>query len=529
MRYWRQRMPKRMSHTSVWAIALLMALLMALPASAANRVASTASVKPPNVVIFFADDLGYGDLGSFGHPYIRTPNIDTLAANGQRWTDFYVAAAVCSPSRAALLTGRLPVRSGLYGNTIRVYFPDEPGGLPQSEVTLAEALKDNGYATGMFGKWHLGDAPHALPTRHGFDEWIGVPYSNDMNWVDEPDFAELVKLSMRGNTAEQAAVYARRGAKYADPKAEHFAAPLMFSRATNNGFVDRVEQPTDQTLLTQRATEAAVDFVQRSADEPFFLYMTYSMPHTPLFRSDAFAGRSLGGRYGDVVEEIDASVGAIHDAIEAAGVLENTLIIFTSDNGPWLFMREEGDVSGLLRDGKGTTFEGGVRVPTVFYWPGTVVPEVVSDIGSAMDLFTTVMALGGDDAASATDALDLSPRLLGEGASPRNEMPYYRGGTLYAYRKGPWKLHFITEGAYGLPPAKQQHETPQLYHLQRDPAERFDVSAQNPRVVADLQAAVAAHQAAVTIAPPLFDARLAAIAAQMQQQAANPTTPNNDQ
>ena len=157
----------------------------ATPAGAAAT--NTASTKP-NVVIMFADDLGYGDLGSFGHPYIRTPNIDTLAAEGQRWTDFYVAAPVCSPSRAALLTGRLPVRSGLYGNAIRVFFPDEPGGFPESEVTLAEALKEHGYATGMFGKWHLGDAPHALPTRHGFDEWVGVPYSNDMNWVGEPDF-----------------------------------------------------------------------------------------------------------------------------------------------------------------------------------------------------------------------------------------------------------------------------------------------------------------------------------------------------
>lgn len=520
----RRRMPRRIGQAS-W----LLVLLAAMSASADNRVGSTSSARSPNIVIFFADDLGYGDLGSFGHPYIRTPNIDTLAANGQRWTDFYVAAPVCSPSRAALLTGRLPVRSGLYGNTIRVYFPDEPGGLPQSEVTLAEALRDSGYATGMFGKWHLGDAPHALPTRHGFDEWIGVPYSNDMNWVGEPDFEDLVKLSMRGNAAEQAAVYARRGAKYANPKADDFAAPLMFSQATDEGFSDRVEQPTDQTLLTQRATDAAVDFIQRSASGPFFLYLPYSMPHTPLFRSDAFAGHSLGGRYGDVVEEIDASVGAIHDAIEAAGVLDNTLIVFTSDNGPWLFMREEGGVAGLLRNGKGTTFEGGVRVPTVFYWPGTVKPEVVSDIGSATDLFSTVMALVGVDAPSATDALDLSPRLLGDGASPRTEMPYYRGGTLYAYRKGPWKMHFITEGAYGLPPERLQLEVPALYHLRRDPAERFDVAAQYPEVVADIQAAVAVHRAGLTIAPPLFDARLAAIAAELQRQATRATSPANDQ
>ena len=468
----------------------------------------------PNVVILFADDLGYGDLGSFGHPYIRTPNIDSLAAEGQRWTDFYVAAPVCSPSRAALLTGRLPVRSGLYGNTIRVYFPDEPGGLPQGETTLAEALQAKGYATAMFGKWHLGDAPHALPTRHGFDEWEGVPYSNDMNWVDEPDFDALVKMSLSGDAEQRAAASARRAAKYAKPMAGHFEAPLFFSKATPDGFIDRVEQPTDQTQLTRRATASAVDFIRRSADRPFFLYMPYSMPHTPLFRSGEFVDRSLGGRYGDVVEEIDWSVGAIHDALAEAGVLENTLVVFTSDNGPWLFMREEGGVSGLLRDGKGTTFEGGVRVPTVFYWPGTIAAEVVSDIGSAMDLFSTVMALVGDDARTATDGIDLSSRLLGQGPSGRNEMPYYRGGTLYAYRKGPWKLHLVTEGAYGLPPKRQEHDSPQLYHLHRDPAERFNVASQHPEVVADMLAAVAAHKARVSVAPPLFDARLAALMTQ---------------
>lgn len=470
----------------------------------------------PNIVILFADDLGYGDLGSFGHPYIRTPHIDSLAAEGQRWTDFYVVASVCSPSRAALLTGRLPVRSGLYGNTIRVYFPDEPGGMPQGETTLAEALRAQGYATAMFGKWHLGDAPHALPTRHGFDEWEGVPYSNDMNWVDEPDFDALVKMSLSGEAEQQAAAYARRGAKYANPMAAHFETPLFFSKVTPDGFVDRVEQSTDQTQLTRRATESALDFIQRSADQPFFLYMPYSMPHTPLFRRGEFVDRSLGGRYGDVVEEIDWSVGAIRDALDEAGVLDNTLVVFTSDNGPWLFMREEGGVSGLLRDGKGTTFEGGVRVPTIFYWPGTITSEVVSDIGSVMDLFPTVMALVGDEAQTATDGRDLRSRLLGQGPSGRSEMPYYRGGTLYAYRKGPWKLHFITEGAYGLPPMREQHDSPLLYHLHRDPTEGFNVSGQYPEVVADMLAAVAAHKARVTVAPPLFDARLAALMAPPQ-------------
>ncbi len=504
-----------------WAARLLLlAGVMASVAGCGGQAtwveADVGNTLPPNVVILFADDLGYGDLGSFGHPYNRTPQIDALAAEGQRWTDFYVAAPVCSPSRAALLTGRLPVRSGLYGNRIRVYFPNESGGLPQSETTLAEALKAQGYATAMFGKWHLGDAPHALPTRHGFDEWVGVPYSNDMNWVDEPDFDALVSMTLKGEIEQRAAAYARRAAKYANPKAEDFATPLFFSEKTSQGFVDRVEPSTDQTQLTQRATASAVDFIRRNADKPFFLYLPYSMPHTPLFRSDEFVSGSLGGRYGDVIEELDWSVGQVRKALADAGVEDNTLLVFSSDNGPWLFMFEEGGVSGLLRDGKGTTFEGGVRVPTIFHWPGTIAPEVVSDIGSAVDLFSTVMTLIGGDAQSATDGVDLSARLLGQGPSARDEMPYYRGGTLYAYRKGPWKLHFVTEGAYGLPPERREHPAPQLYHLHRDPGERFDVASAHPEVVADMLAAVAAHQDQVTIAPPLFDVRLADLMAAPQ-------------
>ena len=201
-------------------LGLLLAALVATSACApqASNSSKTTPAQRPNIVVLFADDMGYGDLSSYGHPYIRTPEIDELARQGQRWTDFYVASSVCSPSRGALLTGRLPVRTGIYGNAIRVYFPDEPWGLPSSEVTLAEALQDRGYKTGMFGKWHLGDGPNALPTRHGFDEWFGVPYSNDMNWVGEPDFEALVKLSMSGDVEKQAMYFARRAAKYATPK-----------------------------------------------------------------------------------------------------------------------------------------------------------------------------------------------------------------------------------------------------------------------------------------------------------------------
>ena len=479
--------------------------------SAATGMAPKAKLlPPPNIVILFADDLGYGDVQSYGHPYIRTPNIDDLAQSGQRWTDFYVAAPVCSPSRGALLTGRLPLRTGLYGRSIRVYFPNEPGGLPAAEVTLAEALQQRGYRTGIFGKWHLGDAPHARPTRHGFDEWLGVPYSNDMDWVDEPGFEELVAMSRRGDAEGYAKIIARRATKYADPEESHFATPLVRSQHRDGEFVDSVEQPTVQANLTRRYTEAAVQFMKVNRDQPFFVYLPYTMPHTPLFRSADFVGKSIGGRYGDVVEEIDWSVGQIRQALRALNLEDNTLVIFTSDNGPWLTMNQEGGRAGLLRDGKGTTFEGGMRVPTVFSWPGRLPAGVVSEIGSALDVFPTVMSLVGSDVATGIDGKDLSQTLFGNAASPRNELAYYRAGALYAYRMGPWKLHFITEGAYGLAPERTEHEQPLLYNLHLDPSERFDVAATNPEVVAQIQAAVARHQRGMTSAAPLFDARLAA-------------------
>ncbi len=467
------------------------------------------SSSQPNVILLFADDMGYGDIGSFGHPYNRTPHIDELAAQGQRWTDFYVAAPVCSPSRGALLTGRLPVRTGLYGETIGVYFPNDPGGFPAAEVTLAEALQDVGYRTGIFGKWHLGDAKHAWPTRHGFDEWLGLPYSNDMDVAGEIGIDQIIALSLQGKQQEVAAALSGRAAKYADPKPEYWRPPLFRSVAGADGFVDEeVERPVDQTTLTKRYTAAAIDFIKRAGDEPFFIYLPYTMPHTPLFRSEDFVGQSIGGRYGDVIEEIDWSVGALKQALEESGNNDNTLVIFTSDNGPWLTMEVEGGRAGLLRHGKGTTFEGGMRVPTVMWWPGRVQPGVVSEVGSALDVFNTVAALAGADASTAVDGLDLAPVLFDGGESPRDEVAFYRRGQLHAYRKGPWKAHFITEGAYQQPPTRTVHETPVLYHLHTDPSERFDVAVDHPDVLAEIEAAVQQHLAGMQRRPPEFDKRL---------------------
>ncbi len=468
-----------------------------------------AADRSPNIVILFADDLGYGDLSSYGHPLIRTPNLDALGAAGQRWTDFYMAASVCSPSRGALLTGRLPNRTGLYGRRIGVFFPDAQTGMPQEERTLAEALGEVGYRSAIIGKWHLGDAPEYLPTRHGFHYWYGIPYSNDMDWADGRNFDELIAMRLAGQGEELEKVYEARQALYADPRIEYWNVPIWRSVRTETGYNNTlVERPARQTELTRRYTEEAIGFIERNRTRPFFLYVPYSMPHTPLFRSEAFAGRSPGGRYGDVIEEIDWSVGAIVRRLQSLGLADDTLVLFTSDNGPWLTMNEHSGSAGPLRHGKGTTFEGGMRVPAVFSWPGRLKPGVVSDIGSALDVFVTALALAGADPTGVTDGFDLSATLLEGAPSPRTEMPYYRQGELRAYRQGEYKLHLITEGAYGQPPERTEHEPPLLYRLSDDPGENVEVSAQNPEVVAGILSAIERHRANLTERPPLFDARL---------------------
>ncbi len=456
-------------------------LLFVLPPASASAQQAT-EPQPPNVIIITADDLGYGDLGSYGHPTIRTPALDRLAAEGQRWTSFYAQAPVCSPSRAALLTGRLHLRSGMFGRRTGVFFPDSRAGLPADEVTLAEALRDIGYATGIVGKWHLGHLPEYLPTRHGFDSWFGIPYSNDMDW-NLPD-------GLDSRTA------------YFNPDADYWQVPLMRDET-------EIERPAQQATITRRYTEEAVRFIREHRDEPFFLYVPHSMPHMPLFVSDAYRDRSAAGIYGDVIEEIDWSVGEIVDAVETAGLADRTLVVFTSDNGPWLSFETHAGTTGLFRDGKGTTFEGGMRVPGIFWWPGTIEAGVTQEIGSSMDLFTTVVSIAGgiipDD--RPIDGVDLSPVLFDAGASPRRTMAYYRMGELFAFRLGAYKVHFITEGRYALGSARTLHDPPLLFNLDVDPGERFDVAEAEPEALTNVLAAVAQHRAGMTVAEPLFDLR----------------------
>ena len=427
-----------------------------------------AQEKKPNFIIIFCDDLGYGDLGVFGHPTIQTPCLDRMAFEGRKWTNFYAAASVCTPSRAGIMTGRLPIRSGMCSDKRRVLFPDSSGGLPASEITIAKALKSNGYATGCIGKWHLGHLPQYLPTSHGFDSYFGIPYSNDMDKVAE----EGINV-------------------WQDSKPEYFNVPLMRNETI-------VERPANQNTITKRYTEEAIKFIQANKEQPFFLYLAHNLPHVPLFASKAFKEKSLRGLFGDVVQEIDQGVGKILETLRKEGLAENTMVVFTSVNGPWLIFKEQGGSAGLLREGKGCTFEGGMREPTIFWWPGKIQPGVTPDMGSTLDLFPTICKLAGamipDD--RVYDGYDLSAPLFGNGKSPRDEMFFYRGQQLYAVRKGPFKAHFKTKPAYGSEELKE-HDPPLLYHLGHDPGEHYNINKKHPEVIEELKKLVEKHKAGV--------------------------------
>ena len=265
------------------------------------------------------------------------------------------------------------------------------------------------------------------------------------------------------------------------------------------------ERPANQETLTRRYTQQAQEFIDRNSDQPFFLYVPYTMPHTPLFAGPEFAGTSLAGRYGDVVEEIDWSAGEIRRSLERAGVAEDTLVVFTSDNGPWLSMRNDRGSAGPLRNGKGTTFEGGIRVPGVMWWPGSIQPGVVRDIGSTMDLFPTLLALAGGTTEDILDGVDLSGTLMRGEPGKREVIPHYRSGELFALRKGPYKIHLITQGDFGIGPERTEHETPLLYHLGEDPSESYDLAAERPEILAEMLEAVREHQASMETRPSLFD------------------------
>ncbi|WP_169980753.1 sulfatase family protein [Tautonia rosea] len=439
-------------------IRLIACLLLSTPILAA----SAAEDRPPNVVIIFTDDQGYADVGVLGAEGFETPHLDRMAAEGRTFTSFYAAQAVCSASRAALLTGCYPNRIGIIG----ALGPGSKTGLNPNEVTIAEMLKPLGYATAIFGKWHLGDDPQFLPTRHGFDEYFGLPYSNDM-WPNHP-------------TA---------GDRYPP-------LPLIEGEEV-------IELNPDQRNLTTWYTERAVSFIERNKDQPFFLYVPHSMPHVPLFVSDKFDGKSERGLYGDVIMEIDWSVGQILDTLRRLDLSENTLVVFTSDNGPWLSYGDHGGSAGPLREGKGTTFDGGQREPTLAWWPGHI-PAGTSTDEPAMtiDLLPTIAALTGASVPDhPIDGLDISPLLLGDpdARSPHDALYFYWARELQAVRSGPWKLHLPHDyrslngdGGSGGQPAPYISRTIglALFNLDNDIGESTDVKDDHPEVVDRLQALV---------------------------------------
>lgn len=416
----------------------------------AALLAATAPARPPNVVVIFIDDMGYGDIGPFGATKQRTPHLNRMAKEGMKLTSFY-ASPVCSVSRAQMLTGCYGARISVPG----VYFPGQSVGLNPSEVTVAERLKERGYATQMVGKWHLGDQPEFLPTRQGFDHYFGIPYSNDMLKKSAETKVPVVPVLRDEKVVE-----------------------LMDGEG--------------QRRMVELFTKEAVDFITRSKDQPFYLYFAHNAVHTPIWPGTAFAGRSQNGRFGDWVEEVDWSVGQVLDTLRAQGLDKDTLVVFTSDNGPWLTKGADGGSAGPLRGGKGSTWEGGVRVPTLAWWPGRVPAGSVNDaVAATIDLLPTFVALAGGTvpATPVIDGRDITPILLGQSKESAREAHYYFAGyDLQAVRQGRWKLALAPQPE-GM--GKQAAKTPpglRLYDLDAEIGEQTDVAARHPEVVAKLKA-----------------------------------------
>lgn len=430
------------------------------PASRPAQAAAAAGPeRPPNFVIIFTDDQGYADTGCFGAEGYETPNLDRMCAEGMQFTNFYSVAPSCSPSRASLMTGCYPARVGIPG----VLNPSSKTGIHADEITLAELLKPLGYATACYGKWHLGHHPEFLPTRHGFDDYFGLPYSNDM-WPKHPQHPE----------------------KYPP-------LPLVEGEAV-------IEQNPDQTQLTTWYTERSVKFIEKNKDQPFFLYLPHSMPHVPLHVSGKFKGKSKQGMYGDVIMEIDWSVGRILDTLEEHGLAENTLVVFSSDNGPWLSYGNHAGSAGPLREGKGTTFDGGQREPTFAWWPGHIpAGSVCHEVGANFDWLPTFAALAGADLPHdrVIDGRNIWPLLAGgeNATSPHEAFFFIRGNNVNAVREGPWKLHvrhkyrsLVHAGNDGEP---GKYEYPMieksLFNLEEDIGEENDLLEKHPDIAEHLE------------------------------------------
>ena len=434
-------------------ILFVFVLLLASCQPSTNKDASL-----PNIVLLFCDDLGYGDLGVTGHPTIRTPHLDQMAAKGLRMTQFYSASPACTASRYGLLTGKYPVRSGFSW----VLFPQSVRGIHPKEKTIAETLQADGYKTACFGKWHLGSTKKEyFPTHNGFDEFIGLPYSNDMIPPIHPDIA------------------------------------LLHNE-------DTLSLNPDQSTLTKLYTQNALRFIRQQKDQPFFLYLPYAMPHLPLHPGKSFKGQSDRGKYGDVVEEIDWSVGQVNQLLDSLGIADNTIVIFTSDNGPWIIKKEEGGSSGLFRDGKGSTWEGGMRVPAIVKWPGHIPAASVStQVASTIDLYNTLSTLSGKPEDTQNDGISLLPYWQSPDKKEDRVFFYYGADKKpNAIRKGRWKLHLKTSSQTG----KQYYDyLPLLFDIEADPSEQYELSKNYPDTVKFLQQLWEEHLTKVKATPNFYE------------------------
>ena len=415
--------------------------------------------KSPNFIIIFTDDQGFEDIGCFGSPKIKTPHLDKLAAEGRKFTSFYSANSVCSPSRASLLTGCYPVRVSIPG----VLFPRHEIGLNPDEITIADLLKSKGYATSCIGKWHIGHKPKFLPTRQGFDSYYGIPYSNDMTIDPEANLAADIKLR-EGFTLE----------RIRNEKPKKDFVPLMRNEEV-------IEYPCDQTTLTQRYTEEAVKFIEENKNKPFFLYLPHTMPHIPLFASEKFKGKSERGLYGDTIEEIDWSVGEIMKALRDNNLDENTLVIYTSDNGPWKLKGGRGGSAHPLRGFKFQTYEGGMRVPCIMYWKGKVpAGSSCDEIAATIDLLPTIAGLSGAELPNdrAIDGKDIWPLIAGKkGAQTPHEIYFfYKGNKLESARQGKWKLRR----------SGKKSQPVELYDLASDISESKNLAKENAILVNEM-------------------------------------------
>jgi arylsulfatase A-like enzyme len=455
------------------SLSLGIASLAAIEASSQN----TESFKPctPNIVLILMDDMGYGDIGRTGSNQYETPNLNRLANQGMQFTWYYCPQAVSSASRAGLLTGCYPNRIGISG----ALMPWATTGINSEETTIAEILKTRGYHTGIVGKWHLGHHKEFLPLQHGFDEYYGIPYSNDMWPVD----FDGVPIQLKDTTSI---------------KMNYPVLPLI----EGNDKVGEVRTLADQDKLTTVYTERAVRFIGEHKSKPFFLYLPHSMVHIPLGVSEKFRGKSKQGMYGDVMMEVDWSVGEILKALEKNGLEKNTLVIFTSDNGPWLNFGNHAGSTGGLREGKGTSWEGGQRVPCIMKWTG-VIPagEICNQLASSLDILPTIAAITGTDLPEhRIDGISILPLMLGDkAASPRNEFYYYyEVNSLEAVQRDFWKLVLphrsrtyrnMKPGVDGWPgpTGTETVKEPQLYDLRRDPGEWYDVALNYPEKVEELQ------------------------------------------